>query len=123
RWRADRAGSYESGERCARSPEYRRAVIADTTASPAITRDESRALFGQTMGLVALTTAFFALGAYLGRDMAYQWGWLWFIASFVCLLGLSAAVQRSEQLAIGMLLTFGLLIGLGTAPSIAYYVS
>jgi len=98
-------------------------VIADTTASPAISRDESRALFGQTMGLVALTTAFFALGAYLGRDMAYQWGWLWFIASFVCLLGLSAAVQRSEQLAIGMLLTFGLLIGLGTAPTIAYYVS
>jgi FtsH-binding integral membrane protein len=98
-------------------------VIADTTASPAITRDESRALFAQTMGLVALTTAFFALGAYLGRDMAYQWGWLWFIAALVCLVALNAAVQRSEQIAIGLLLTFGLVMGLATAPTIAYYVS
>jgi len=92
-------------------------------ASPAITRDESRALFGQTMGFVALTTAFFALGAYVGRDMAYQWGWLWFIAAIVCLFGLNAAAQRSEQLAVGLLLAFGLVMGLATAPTIAYYVS
>ena len=95
----------------------------DTTTSPVITRDESHALFGQTMGFVALTTAFFALGAYLGRDMAYQWGWLWFILALVCLIGLNVAAQRSEQLAITMLLAFGLLIGLATAPTIAYYVS
>ena len=75
------------------------------------------------MGLVALTTAFFALGAYIGRDMAYQWGWLWFIAALVCLIGLNTAVQRSEQLAIGLLLAFGLVIGLATAPTIAYYMS
>jgi len=98
-------------------------VIADSTASPAITRDQSHALFAQTMGLVALTTAFFALGAYIGRDMAYQWGWLWFIAALVCLIGLNTAVQRSEQLAIGLLLAFGLVIGLATAPTIAYYMS
>jgi len=98
-------------------------VIADTSASPAITRDQSHALFAQTMGLVALTTAFFALGAYIGRDMAYQWGWLWFILALVCLLGLNVAVQKSEQLAIGMLLAFGLVIGLATAPTIAYYMS
>ena len=98
-------------------------MIADSTASPAITRDQSHALFAQTMGLVALTTAFFALGAYIGRDMAYQWGWLWFIAALVCLIGLNTAVQRSEQLAIGLLLAFGLVIGLATAPTIAYYMS
>ena len=98
-------------------------MIADTSASPAITRDQSHALFAQTMGLVALTTAFFALGAYIGRDMAYQWGWLWFILALVCLLGLNVAVQKSEQLAIGMLLAFGLVIGLATAPTIAYYMS
>jgi len=98
-------------------------VIADTSASPAITRDQSHALFAQTMGLVAITTAFFALGAYIGRDMAYQWGWLWFILALVCLLGLNVAVQKSEQLAIGMLLAFGLVIGLATAPTIAYYMS
>jgi modulator of FtsH protease len=99
------------------------AVITNTTASPVITRDESRALFGQTMGFVALTTAFFALGAYLGRDMAYQWGWLWFILAIVCLFGLNAAAQRSEQLSVGLLLAFGLMLGLATAPTIAYYVS
>src|SRR4051812_5484422 len=75
------------------------------------------------MGFVALTSAFFALGAYLGRDMAYQWGWLWFIVAIVCLFGLQAAAQRSEQLAIGLLLTFGLLMGLAVAPTISYYVS
>jgi modulator of FtsH protease len=98
-------------------------VIADTTNSQVFTTDDSRALFGQTMGFVALTTAFFALGAYLGRDMAYQWGWLWFILAIACLFGLNAAAQRSEQLAVGLLLAFGLVLGLATAPTIAYYVS
>jgi modulator of FtsH protease len=98
-------------------------VIADTTNSQVFTTDDSRALFGQTMGFVALTTAFFALGAYLGRDMAYQWGWLWFILAIVCLFGLNAAAQRSEQLSVGLLLAFGLMLGLATAPTIAYYVS
>jgi len=75
------------------------------------------------MGLVALTTAFFAIGAYIGRDMAYQWGWLWFIAALVCLVALNGAVRRSEQLAIGLLLAFGLVMGLATAPTIAYYMT
>jgi len=75
------------------------------------------------MGLVALTTAFFAIGAYIGRDVAYQWGWLWFIAALVCLVALNGAVQRSEQLAIGLLLAFGLVMGLATAPTIAYYMT
>ncbi|HEY3766356.1 MAG TPA: Bax inhibitor-1 family protein [Gaiellales bacterium] len=98
-------------------------MFADTTAVPMTARDESRALFGQTMGFVALTTAFFALGAYLGRDMAYELGWVWFIVAIGCLFGLNAAAQRSEQLAIGLLFTFGLVIGLATAPTIAYYVT
>jgi modulator of FtsH protease len=33
------------------------------------------------------------------------------------------AIQRSEQLAIGLLFGFGVLVGLGTAPTIAYYAS
>ncbi len=41
-----------------------------------LSRDETGTLVGQTMGLVALTTAFFALGAYLGRDASYMYGWL-----------------------------------------------
>ena len=33
------------------------------------------------------------------------------------------AIQKSEQLAIGLLFGFGVLVGLGTAPTIAYYAS
>jgi modulator of FtsH protease len=87
------------------------------------TRDETGTLVGQTMGLVALTTGFFALGAYLGRDTAYMWGWLFFIASFACLLGINVAVQRSESVAIGLLFGFGVLIGLAVAPILSYYAS
>jgi len=84
-------------------------------------RDSAHALFGQTMGLVAVTTAFFAGGAYLGRNLSQGQGFLFFIVSFACLIGINVAVRRSEQLAIAMLFGFGLLVGLGTAPTIAYY--
>ena len=93
----------------------------DTTLEPAASRDQAHALFGQTMGLVAITTGFFALGAYLGRDLSRGWGIVLFIASFALLLGLNYAAQRSEQLAIVFLFGFGALVGLATAPTIAYY--
>jgi uncharacterized protein len=94
-----------------------------TTLEHAPSRDETRQLFGQTMGLVAVTSGLFAVGAYLGRDMSYGLGWLWFIAAFAVLFGLNAAIARSEQLAIGLLFGFGVLMGLGTAPTIAYYAA
>ena len=34
------------------------------------------------MGLVAVTAGLFALGAYLGRDLSYGWGFVAYIASF-----------------------------------------
>ena len=95
----------------------------DTALQPAVARDQARALFGQTMGLVAVTTGLFALGAYLGRDLSYGWGFVWYIASFGVLFALNYAASRSEQLAIGLLFGFGVLVGLGTAPVIAYYAS
>jgi modulator of FtsH protease len=95
----------------------------ETTLQPAASRDQARALFGQTMGLVAVTTAFFALGAYLGRDLSQGWGLVLYLASFGLLLGLNVVASRSEQLAIGFLFGFGTLIGLATAPTIAYYAS
>ena len=88
-----------------------------------LTRDQTGTLLGQTMGLVAVTAALFALGAYLGRDVAYQWGWLFLIGSFLLLIGVNVAAQRSEQTAITLLFGFGLLIGLATAPTISYYAS
>ena len=90
---------------------------------PPLTRDESGTLLGQTMGLVAVTAGLFALGAYLGRDLSYGWGWVFFIAAFGVLIGMNFAAQRSEGLAITMLFGFGVLIGLATAPTISYYVS
>src|SRR5437868_13556452 len=95
----------------------------DTALQPSVARDQTRALFGQTMGLVAVTAGLFALGAYLGRDLSYGWGFVAYIASFGLLIGLNFAASRSEQLAIGLLFGFGVLIGVGTAPTIAYYVS
>ena len=95
----------------------------DTTLQPTATRDQARALFGQTMGLVAITTGFFALGAYLGRDLSQGWGIVLYIASFALLFGLNFAASRSEQLAIALLFGFGVLVGLATAPTIAYYAS
>jgi modulator of FtsH protease len=89
----------------------------DTTLEQTQSRDQTRALFGQTMGLVAITSAVFALGAYLGRDMSYRWGWVWFIAAFATLFGIQFAVRSSEQLAIFFLFGFGLLMGLAVAPT------
>ncbi len=98
-------------------------TISPTSIGRATTRDQSRQLFGQTMGLVAITSACFALGAYLGRDMSYRLGWVWFIAAFGCLFGLRVAIKRSEQLAIFVLFAFGVLMGLAVAPTIAYYAA
>lgn len=93
-----------------------------TAVTARVSRDETGRLFGQTMGLVALTLGVFALGAYLGRDLAGGWAILFYIASFGVLLGMNVATQRSQQLAVGLLFGFGALLGLAVAPTIAYYV-
>ena len=35
------------------------------------------------MGCVAITACLFALGSYLGRNLSYGWGFVWFIAALV----------------------------------------
>jgi len=96
---------------------------SSTAAVRPLTRDETGTLLGQTMGLVAVTAGFCAVGAYLGRDLSYGWGWVFFIAAFACLFGLNVAAQRSEQMAITLLFAFGVLIGLAVSPTISYYAS
>ncbi len=93
------------------------------TVQPPLTRDETGTLVGQTFGLVAATAGLFALGAYLGRDLSYGWGWALFLPALACLIALNFAAQRSEGLAIGLLFAFGALMGFATAPTIAYYAS
>jgi FtsH-binding integral membrane protein len=99
-------------------------MTSNTAAAPGVlSRDESGSLFGQTMGLVAVTAGFFALGAYLGRNLSGGWAIAAYIAAFVVLLAMNAAVQRSEQLAVGLLFALGLLLGLGVAPTVADYAA
>ena len=90
----------------------------------ALTRDQTRAVFGQVMGLVALTTGFAALGAYIGRNLSGGAGILFFIAAFACIFGLNFANSRGrEQLAIALLFGLGLALGLAVAPLIAVYAN
>jgi uncharacterized protein len=95
-------------------------ITGDATLSG---REDTRTLFSQTMGLVAVTTGLFALGAYLARDLSSGWGLAWFVVAFVCLLAMNVAVKQSEQLTVGLLFAFGVLMGLATAPTLAYYAS
>jgi uncharacterized protein len=94
----------------------------DSTYGSVAAQDLARTLFAQTMGLVAVTAAFFAGGAYLGRNTSGS-GFLWFIAAIGCLFGMRFAIKSSEQLAIALLFGFGLLMGLAVAPTIAYYAT
>src|SRR5580693_4168012 len=78
-------------------------------------------VFGQVMGLVAVTLAFFTLGAYLGREIAEGVSIVCFIGGFICIIGLRAA-RRSEALSITLLFAAGLLLGLGLGGVLNRYV-
>jgi FtsH-binding integral membrane protein len=87
------------------------------------TRDQTRTLFGQTMGLVAVTTGFFALGAYLGRNMTGGLAILFWIVAFIALISMNFTVRRSPGLTTGLLFLVGALLGLALAPTLAYYAT
>src|SRR3954453_4873653 len=63
------------------------------SAGVARERTDSRAVFGQVMGLVAFTVAFAAAGAYIGRDLSSGAGWIAFIAAIGCIFGLDVAAS------------------------------
>jgi uncharacterized protein len=85
--------------------------------------DRTRTLFGQVMWYVAGTAAVFALGAYLGRNLPYGLGFVFFILSFGCLIGMQFAVRRSAGLSVALLFAVGLLLGLAVSPTLVYYAS
>jgi uncharacterized protein len=90
----------------------------------ALSRDQSRAVFGQVMGLVALTLGCTALGAYIGRDLSGGIGILFFIIGLACIFGLSAASARgNEQVAITLLFVLGLSLGLTLGPVLNSYMN
>ena len=93
-----------------------------TLAGQPLTRDATRDLLGQVMGLVALTVGCTALGAYVGRDLGGGAGILFFVGAFACIFGLNVAASRgNEQLAVGLLFGLGLLLGLAVAPVLDDY--
>jgi modulator of FtsH protease len=93
------------------------------TGTPTVAGDRSRALFGQTMGYVAITIGFFALGGYMGRATSHGLAFVWFVVALVCLLLMNLTVRRSRALTTGLLLAVGLTLGLAMAPTLAYYAS
>jgi FtsH-binding integral membrane protein len=87
-----------------------------------VTGDVARAVFGQVMGLVALTLGCLALGAYIGRNLSGGAGIAFFIGGFACAFGLNIASSRGhQQLATTLLFGLGLLLGLGLGPVINSY--
>ena len=89
----------------------------------AVSPDRTRTLFGQTMGYVALTAGFFALGAYLGRHLGEGWAFVWYIVAIACLIGMNFTARRagSAPLSAGLLVVFGAAMGLATAPVLVWY--
>jgi modulator of FtsH protease len=86
-------------------------------------RDRTRTLFGQTMGLVALTAAVFAGGAYAGRNVSWGFGIACYIGAFVCLIAMRFTVRRSPGASTALLLAFGVLLGVASAPTLVYYAT
>jgi uncharacterized protein len=87
------------------------------------TRGRTATLFGQTMWLVAMTAAFFALGAYLGRHLSEGAAIFSWIAAFVVLLIMNFTARRSSTAAIVLLVIFGVLMGVASAPTLYWYAS
>jgi modulator of FtsH protease len=80
-------------------------------------------LFGQTMGLVAVTAGFFAAGAYAGRNLSSGAVFVAWIAAFVVLLIMNFAARRSTTAAVVLLVIFGVLMGVASAPTLVWYAT
>jgi uncharacterized protein len=91
----------------------------------AATQDRTRTLFGQTMGYVAVTAGFFALGAYLGRHLSQGWAFVWFIVAFACLIAMNFTARRARSGpgSVVLLLAVGTALGLAMSPVLVYYAA
>jgi FtsH-binding integral membrane protein len=101
---------------------YEPPFVREGALGQPVERADSRAVFGQVMGLVAVTIGFFALGSYLGRDLTGGGIFVLFIGAFGCVFGANiAARRRIEWLAITLLFGIGLFLGLALGPVLASY--
>ena len=88
-------------------------------------RDDSRAIFGKVMFLVAVTAGFTAVGAYIGRDLSGGWAigcWIAAIA-LTFAIGMGRKKDEATPLQMGMLFGIGLLLGLAIGPTLNEYAS
>jgi len=96
-------------------------------ASPAYqgyaTQGRTGTLFGQTMFLVAMTAGFFAAGAYAGRNLGEGAVIVAWIAAFVVLMIMRFAAMRHPAAATILLVIFGVLMGVASAPTLYWYAS
>src|SRR3954462_12755297 len=98
------------------------ARTAPATAEGA--RTDSRAVFGEVMGLVGLTCGFAALGAYIGRDLTGLTVLVPWLVGFPCLFALNAAAARGAQtLAITLLFVVGLALGIAIGNTVHVYAT
>ena len=88
-------------------------------------RDDSRAIFGKVMFLVAVTAGFTAVGAYIGRDLSGGWAIGCWIAAIVLTFAIGMGRKKDEAtpLQMGMLFGIGLLLGLAIGPTLNEYAS
>jgi uncharacterized protein len=98
-------------------------MYSDVAYQGSSTRDRTATLFGQTMGLVAVTAGFFALGAYAGRHLSEGAVIVSWIAAFVVLLIMNFTARRSAPAAVVLLMIFGVLMGVASAPTLYWYAS
>ena len=84
-------------------------------------RNRTRTLFGHVMWSVAATAGLFAVGAYLGRNLGIGVAFVFYLLAFGCLIGMRFAIRSSAALSMTLLLSVGLLMGLGTSPALTYY--
>jgi FtsH-binding integral membrane protein len=89
------------------------------TANP----DRTRSLFGQAMGVAAITAGCFTLAAYLNRGGSSAGAQAGYIFAYACLVAMKFTVRRTTAGATVLLLVFGALLGVATAPVLAYYAS
>jgi FtsH-binding integral membrane protein len=87
------------------------------------TQSRTGTLFGQTMFLVAMTAGFFAAGAYAGRNLSEGAVIVAWIAAFVVLMIMRFAAMRHPAAATILLVIFGVLMGVASAPTLYWYAS
>jgi modulator of FtsH protease len=97
-------------------------MMSSTGYAADLAPGRTQSLFGRVMGLVALTVGCATLGVYLARNLG---GAAWFVAWLValgCLIGLNFASARgNRELALVLLLAFGLLMGAAVSSTVNYY--